>query len=50
MDAEIGFRPRPADKPCYDIRTVLFGGLGIGNAILGDTWEWGGSFWTQMDR
>jgi hypothetical protein len=30
-------------------RTVLFGGFGTGDAILGDTWEWDGSFWTQMD-
>ena len=31
-------------------RTVLFGGLGSsGDAILGDTWEWDGSFWTQVD-
>ena len=29
-------------------RTVLFGG-DSGNAVLGDTWEWDGSFWTQMD-
>ena len=30
-------------------RTVLFGGFGTGDAILGDTCEWDGSFWTQMD-
>jgi hypothetical protein len=30
-------------------RTVLFGG-NSGDAVLGDTWEWDGSFWTQMDN
>jgi hypothetical protein len=36
---------------CFDSirnRTVLFGGLSAG-ARLGDTWEWDGSFWTQMN-
>src|SRR5262249_51475072 len=27
--------------------TVLFGGYGAGGAVLGDTWEWNGSSWTQ---
>jgi len=31
-------------------RTVLFGGEGAGGTQLGDTWEWDGSFWTQMDN
>lgn len=31
-------------------RNVLFGGVGAGGALLGDTWEWDGSFWTQMDN
>jgi len=31
-------------------RTVLFGGVGAGGALFGDTWEWDGSFWTQMDN
>jgi hypothetical protein len=31
-------------------RVVLFGGLSsVNGPFLGDTWEWDGSFWTQMD-
>ena len=28
-------------------RLVLFGGIGVGGALLGDTWEWNGWFWQQ---
>jgi hypothetical protein len=28
-------------------RTVLFGGL-AGNDLLGDTWQWDGTYWTQL--
>ncbi len=30
-------------------RAVLFGGKSSTEALLRDTWEWDGSFWTQMD-
>ena len=31
-------------------RSVLFGGLQqLSGGFLGDTWEWDGSYWTQMD-
>jgi hypothetical protein len=35
----------------YDMhrkRTVLFGGRDSGNNLLGDTWEWDGTRWTQL--
>jgi hypothetical protein len=37
---------------CYDSkrgRVVMFGGDSIANGSLGDTWEWDGEYWTQMD-
>lgn len=48
-----GPRPRVQSAMTYDSsrgRTVLFGGSISANqfAQLGDTWEWDGSFWTQM--
>jgi hypothetical protein len=30
-------------------RTVLFGGRSTANNFFGDTWEWDGSFWTQIE-
>jgi hypothetical protein len=30
-------------------RTVLFGGSSVGWGTLGDTWEWDGSTWTQVE-
>lgn len=30
-------------------RTVLFGGVGPGNTLFNDTWEWDGVRWTRMD-
>ncbi len=37
---------------CYDsshARTLLFGGYNnVSSSILGDTWEWDGAFWTQI--
>ena len=30
-------------------RTVLFGGDNRGSSLLGDTWEWDGNDWTQMN-
>jgi len=53
--ANFGPSARRESAMCYDSvrsRTVLFGGDGNNaaqRALLGDTWEWDGSFWTQMD-
>ena len=49
--SDFGPGPRASHAMTFDSqrgRTVLFGG-DSGNAVLGDTWEWDGSFWTQMD-
>lgn len=46
--ADFGPSPRNSSAMAYDSfrgRTILFGGGG--NATVGDTWEWDGSFWTQ---
>jgi len=48
---DFGPSPRYAGAAGYDSnrgRTVLFGGASPANTLLGDTWEWDGSFWTQM--
>jgi hypothetical protein len=29
-------------------RTVVFGGEGVNDVVLGDTWQWDGSVWTQV--
>lgn len=54
--ANFGPSARSACAMCYDSarsRTVLFGGnpnsAQPGDGALGDTWEWDGEFWTQMD-
>ena len=50
--SDFGPAPRAEHAMAFDSqrgRTVLFGGVGMGEAPLGDTWEWDGSFWTQMD-
>ena len=42
--------PRIAHAMAYDSRrgvTVLFGGSTSGFSLLGDTWEWDGTTWTQ---
>jgi len=49
--SDFGLGPRFGHAMAFDSnrgRTVLFGGTGAGRALLGDTWEWDGSFWTQM--
>lgn len=57
--ANFGPSPRSGCGMAYDSirgRTVLFGGFGPvdpnnpekGDGPLGDTWEWDGVFWTQM--
>ena len=49
--SDFGPAPRAEHAMAFDSqreRTVLFGG-NSGNAVLGDTWEWDGSFWTQVD-
>ena len=54
--ANFGPGPRAASAMSYDLtrsRVVLFGGdshADLENGTpLGDTWEWDGFFWTQMD-
>jgi hypothetical protein len=45
--SDFGPGPREGHVMAFDSsrgRTVLFGGLGPGDALLGDTWEWGGRF------
>ena len=52
-----GPSPRAGSAIAYDAnlsRVVLFGGVTMGDHSLpldlhGDTWEWDGSFWTQVD-
>jgi len=54
--ADFGPSARSASAMAYDSnrsRTVLFGGVGntpqnAAVPFFGDTWEWDGSFWTQM--
>jgi hypothetical protein len=48
--ANFGPSSRFSSAMAYDStreRVVLFGGLNAAG-VLGDTWEWDGSFWTQM--
>jgi hypothetical protein len=53
--ANFGPSARKESTMCYDTersRTVLFGGNRNPdgrNSPLGDTWEWDGSFWTQVE-
>lgn len=47
---DIGPRARAGHTAAYDAgrhRTVLFGGI-VGDAVVGDTWEWTGELWTQV--
>ncbi len=44
--------PRTAHAMAYDSArhaTVLFGGRSADNSLLGDTWEWEGSHWTNRE-
>src|SRR5258708_2880459 len=50
----MGPSPRQDHAMAYDSarqRTVLFGGVvgGGGGQPVGDTWEWNGEFWTQVE-
>lgn len=48
----IGASARSASAMAFNSersRVVLFGGSSSSDVLVGDTWEWDGSFWTQME-
>ena len=52
--SNFGPAPRAAAAMCFDSarnRTVLFGGVVAGGTNINfvDTWEWDGTFWTQVE-
>ena len=48
---DIGPKARRAHAMSYDStrgRSILFGGVTIGDQLFNDTWEWDGDLWTQV--
>src|SRR5262245_47241986 len=46
-----GPTPRWNHAMAFDLArgaVLLFGGMGQGNVLLGDTWQWDGSHWSQL--